>query len=185
MVRSFLLVLFIVVMGCGQRTDKEVKNKDDDSVVENGTLTLNQKLGELDLPVYNFDDLEPLLYQEDNKIHVINFWATWCAPCVKELPYFEEINAQYENDNVKVLLVNLDMPKMWESHLIPFIKKKKLKSEIVILDDPKQNTWIPKVNETWSGAIPATIIYKAGKRNFYERSFSSDELKSELNTFLN
>lgn len=137
-----------------------------------------------DLPIYNFDQLEPLLNRKDNKTYVINFWATWCAPCVKELPYFEKINAEQKNANVEVVLVSLDMKKMWESHLIPFIEKKDLKSKIVILDDPKQHTWIPKVNADWSGAIPATIIYNGDKRAFYEQSFTYDELKNHLDKFI-
>ncbi|CAN5619616.1 hypothetical protein BH11BAC3_BH11BAC3_01730 [soil metagenome] len=42
------------------------------------------------IPVYDFKTLEPFLYTESKKTHIVNFWALWCAPCVKELPYLEE-----------------------------------------------------------------------------------------------
>ena len=87
--------------------------------------------------------------------------------------------------NVKVVLVSLDMPSMWKSRLEPFVEKKGLQSEVVILDDPKQNTWIPKVSEEWGGGIPATLIYNKGKRSFYERGFTYEELTNELNQFIN
>lgn len=134
---------------------------------------------------YNYEELKPLLSKEDSQIYVVNFWATWCAPCVKELPAFEKLLANYKNKNVKVLLVSLDFPLQIESKLIPFIKEKELKSEIILLDDPDQDNWIPKINEKWSGAIPATLIYNAKKRMFYERSFSYEELEAEVHKFLN
>ncbi|ESU25191.1 redoxin [Flavobacterium enshiense DK69] len=134
---------------------------------------------------FDFNSFEPILHKNDDAIYVINFWATWCLPCVKELPYFEQINKKYKNQNVKVILVSMDMPKKVESALIPFVKKKKLESEIIHLDDPDANAWIEKVDKNWSGAIPATIIYNNKTRKFYERSFTFEELEKELSTIIN
>ena len=130
---------------------------------------------------YDYSKLEYFLNRKNDTTYVVNFWATWCVPCVQELPYFEQLGEKYKSDKVKVLLVSLDMHKMIESKLIPFIKEKELKSEVVLLRDPDSNSWIPKVDSTWSGAIPATIIYNKSKRKFYERSFTYEELESELN----
>lgn len=134
-----------------------------------------------EIPVLNFEQFEKYLQIEDDNIHVVNFWATWCAPCVKELPYFEAVNAEYKDKNVKVLLVSLDFNL---KKLNSFLTKNELKSEKVLLDDPDQNAWIPKVSKDWSGAIPATVIYGKGKRKFYEHSFTKAELESELRKFL-
>ncbi|MDN3492587.1 TlpA family protein disulfide reductase [Winogradskyella bathintestinalis] len=136
------------------------------------------------LEVYDYDGLEPLINKNDGKIHVVNFWATWCAPCIKELPYFEAINDKYKDGNVEVLLVSLDFPNKYDTTLKPFIKKKNLKSKVVALDDTDQNRWIPAIDKNWSGALPATIIYKGDKRQFYERSFTQEELEAELQKFL-
>jgi thiol-disulfide isomerase/thioredoxin len=137
------------------------------------------------VPVYDFDGFEHLLHQKNDTVYVINFWATWCVPCVKELPEFEKINANYQNRNVSVLLVSLDMSRDYEKRLLPFIEKHDLKSKVVMLDDPRSNRWIPKVSEDWSGAIPATVIYRNDKRAFYERTFTYEELENELLNFLN
>ena len=137
-----------------------------------------------ELEIVDFANLEPLLNKNDDKTYVVNFWATWCAPCIKELPYFEQINRDYKEKNVEVILVSLDFPRMYDKKLKPYIKESELKSRIVALDDPDMNIWIPKVNADWTGAIPATIIYNKHGRKFYERSFTYDELVTELRTFI-
>src|SRR5690606_6809447 len=59
----------------------------------------------------NFEALEKKYFQKKNdSIYVINFWATWCKPCIKELPAFEKIASEYADKKVKVLLVSLDFP---------------------------------------------------------------------------
>ena len=101
------------------------------------------------------------------------------------MPYFETLNKECQSKNVEVILVSLDFPKQYEKKLKPFIVNKNLISRVVALNDVDSNTWIPKVNKDWSGAIPATLIYKNDKRAFYEKSFNLEELKKEVNKFLN
>lgn len=134
--------------------------------------------------MYDFPEFEFLLHQKDEKVYVINFWATWCSPCIKELPAFEELREKYKNKGVEVILASLDFPEKLESKVQPFIKKHNLQSQVVLLDDVKSNAWIPKVDMGWSGAIPATLIYNKEQRKFYERSFTYEELETELKTFL-
>lgn len=137
------------------------------------------------LDIYDYEGVAPLLNIKDDKIHVINFWATWCAPCVKELPAFEKLNNEYHSKNVEVILVSLDFPNQYENRLKPFIIEQAIASKIVVLDDVDSNAWIPKISEDWSGAIPATLIYSKNKRQFYEQSFTYDELKIEVDKFSN
>ncbi len=134
---------------------------------------------------FDFNGLEPLLHKETDSIYVINFWATWCSPCVAELPHFEKATSDFTHEPVKVLLVSLDFPKHVNSRLIPFISKNNLTSEVVLLNDPDANSWIDKVSPAWSGAIPATLIYDKNNRRFYEQSFTFAELEREINVFLN
>lgn len=157
------------------------------STTENKQLEAEKQLlnQEKTLLIYNFEQLEPLLKKTDDKTYVINFWATWCAPCVKELPYFEKLNAEYSNKKVEVILVSLDFPKHIDTRLKPFLLKNKLKSQVILLDDVDSNSWIPKVDKDWSGAIPATLIYNQKQTIFYERSFEYKELENELKQFLN
>lgn len=113
--------------------------------------------------------------------YVINFWATWCGPCVKELPYFEALNAKYSNKAFKQILVSLDTPRKLESKVIPFISKNEIKSEVVLLADGKYNDWIDLIDPRWSGAIPITLILKGEQKMFYEQEFHSmQEIEDEL-----
>jgi thiol-disulfide isomerase/thioredoxin len=137
------------------------------------------------LKSYNYEGIEQLLTQKNDTTYVINFWATWCLPCVEELPHFEKLNQKYKGEKFKMILVSLDFPKMAESRVIPFIKRKDLKAKVVLLNDPDANSWIEKVNKKWSGAIPATIIYRNEQRNFFEKSFTEQELENEITSLLN
>jgi thiol-disulfide isomerase/thioredoxin len=138
-----------------------------------------------DVVTVDYSGLEPMLNKKDDKIYVVNFWATWCLPCVKELPYFEKINQQYKDKSVEVILVSLDFPEKKATKLIPFINKKKLRSKVVHLDDVNEQVWIAKVDENWEGAIPVTIIYNKNKRKFYQQPFTFEELEKEIKSFIN
>ena len=136
------------------------------------------------LKIVDFSKLKPIFNIDSDTTYVINFWATWCGPCVKELPYFEKLITKHKNEKLKVILVSLDFPKKYETHLKPFIKKHQLQSELFALNDLDMNTWIPQVDSTWSGAIPATYIYNRKKRQFFEKSFTEEELQVVVAQFL-
>lgn len=150
-------------------------------------LTLNTSAIAQDLVVFEkYDALEKELFKENDTLYVVNFWATWCAPCVKELPYFETFSNENSTQKVKVILVSLDFEKQKESKLIPFLKKKKITSNVVLLLEKDYNNWLPKVDKNWSGSIPATLLIKGNKRQFVEKEFeSAKELKEYITTFTN
>lgn len=135
--------------------------------------------------VLNFNQLEPLLNQKNDTIYLVNFWATWCAPCVAELPAIKSVEDKYRNQKFKVLLVSLDMPGQVKSRLIPFLLSRKITSKVVLLDDPRQNVWIDKVDPNWSGELPFTVIYGKSFRESHSQTFDFKTLdlivKQKLN----
>ena len=133
------------------------------------------------IEIVDFDGLYSKIDLSVDKTYVINFWATWCAPCVKELPYFEEVNKKFKDKNTEVILVSLDFPSQIESKLKPYLRKNKIKSKVILLDDSKMNTWVPKVSEKWDGGIPATLIVNPTNYNFYPKPFKKEELYFEIN----
>lgn len=138
-----------------------------------------------ELVIYeSFSEFKHELEKTNDKVHVVNFWATWCKPCVKELPYFEQLHHNYKDKNVEVNLVSLDMEHQIESHLKPFIKKHNLQSNLLLLLDGKRNEWMPQVDKVWSGGIPVTLIYNKENSLFLDFAFSNyEELELYLNQF--
>ena len=116
--------------------------------------------------IIKFEAYENLIYKKDNILYVVNFWASWCAPCVEELPDFMEINQQFRHRNdFKMVLISLDNKSDLESLVRPFLKEQNITSDVYLLDDIKRmNYWMPKVDRNWKGSIPATVFYKNGKK---------------------
>jgi len=133
--------------------------------------------------VIKFEDLERLVRVKDDTLNVVNFWATWCAPCVKELPEFEALNRTGASKKVKVLLVSMDDVKTLHNKVKPFVKQRKLKSKVVLLNEPDLNTWVDKLVPEWSGALPMTLIVneKSQVRKFIGKPVKEGELQTIIN----
>lgn len=126
-----------------------------------------------------FDVLKERLEKGKDTTFIVNFWATWCKPCVEELPIFNELreNEDKNGNPLKVLLVSLDFRNDFEKKLLPFIKDRQIKKEVVLLADADMNSWIPGVNKSWDGNIPVTWMISDGKEKFINRSVAN---KKEL-----
>ena len=131
--------------------------------------------------LYKYEELEHIFQYDNDTTYLINFWATWCGPCVKEMPYFQELAEFYEGKPFKLILVSLDFEKHIDTRLITFLNKHNIKGEQYVLLDGKTNRWIDKVDPKWSGAIPISIVYKGQDRSFHEQEFHSFE---ELNNIV-
>ena len=138
------------------------------------------------VPLLKFEELEKKIDEAPARLLIVNFWATTCAPCVKELPHFMEINRRYEtNPEFKMLLVSLDRAKDLE-RVKKFMTDKDITAEVVLLDDNKRmNTWIPRIDPEWGGEIPVTIFYKEGvKIAFHNGEMSKTELEEIISKHL-
>lgn len=129
-----------------------------------------------EIPEMNFNQLEPYLQKDNDSTYVVNFWATWCKPCVKEIPDFLEAASELKREKVKFIFVSLDFPGQKASRLIPFVDQYNMHELVILLNDPDSNKWISKVHHEWSGAIPATLIYKGVDKSFLEKSLAKTEL---------
>lgn len=140
------------------------------------TLMLTLSMGKAQKVYESFEDFAPLLAQTQNDTtYVINFWATWCAPCVKELPYFEKLHQGMASQKIKVVLVSLDFRKDLETKLKPFLEQRQFSASVAALVDSRQNQWIDKIDLSWSGAVPATLVYRGSQRQFKEGEFENFE----------
>jgi len=138
-----------------------------------------------DIRSLNYSELSEEIVADKENIQIVNFWATWCKPCIEELPYFEKVGTDYSNKGVKVKMVNLDFNSKLESVTVPFVKKHKLKSDVYHITDTDPNEWINKVEPRWSGAIPATVIYYRGEKKFFkEGELNQQQLVFEVEKIL-
>lgn len=140
-----------------------------------------QQLKEIRIP-----DLEKILSSKEDKLLVINFWATWCPPCVKELPHFQKVAKEFNNDKVTFLLISLDFPSQIDSHLRPFLKKNNIALDVALMMDTDANEWIDKVDPSWQGNIPVTLMLNNANqtRKFHSGDLDETELRNMINSLL-
>lgn len=127
--------------------------------------------------IVNLSQLQHIINEKSDQIKIINFWATWCAPCIKELPLFEKVNKRAD---VQVILVSMDLDlDSNPDKVYKFVSRKKLESTVLILDEKNPNSWINQLESQWSGAIPATLLINSitGQRKFVEKELHDDDLE--------
>ncbi len=131
-------------------------------------------------------ELEKILKAPDNKLYIVNFWATWCAPCVSELPGFEKVAKEYDPGKVSFIMISLDFPSQYEKQLIPFLKKHKITLDVRAMTDLDYNAWIDKVDPSWQGNIPATLVFNNSKgiHHFQPGEVDESGLRNMINKYL-
>ncbi|WP_420317050.1 TlpA family protein disulfide reductase [Ekhidna sp.] len=145
-------------------------------------IILSVHLSAQEVEVVKFADLQKKILYTEAPLTVFNFWATWCAPCIKELPHFEELD---NSENVKVYLVSIDFQSELD-RVKKFVAKKNLKTEVLFLDEKDPDSYMGKVSNEWSGAIPATLfVTDLGKTYFHESAFTKEELEKAVKKYLN
>lgn len=162
MKKIFTFLVFFIVVACG-----------------NSNETFKTPKVEL----LTVDRLNERIKQGKDTTYIVNFWATWCAPCIKEIPHFEKLQQEKKADKLKVLLVSLDIKDRLEKSVIPFVKQRELKNEVFLLDETDQQKFIDRIDQSWSGAIPATLFVKGKKRKFIENEFTYPTLINEYQRF--
>jgi len=164
-----VLILSLFILSCGNST----KNVEDFKPIEKEAVE-----------VIRFSEFESMLNPTDDAVYIINFFASWCVPCVKELPYFEQINAEYKTKGVKVVLISLDFKEDLEKRLKPVLEKMKIASIVKLLDETDYNSWVPKVDGAWDGAIPYTLVIHKNKMKRYYGSITADTLIEYITPYL-
>lgn len=134
------------------------------------------------IPSWKITDVVNYYSRQTDSVYVINFWATWCKPCVEELPYLQSITKKYAGKKVKLLLVSLDLASFYPNKIQSFAKKQHIQAGIVWLNETDADYFCNMVDKKWSGSIPATIIVNAatGYKQFYEQQFKAEEFEKEL-----
>ena len=133
-----------------------------------------------DISVWKLKDLQSAMIDAKQPT-IINFWATFCKPCIEEIPYFQNLVKKYNSEGIDLLLVSLDLKEAYPK-IKEFATKYRFNSSIVYLDETNADLFCPKVDERWSGAIPASLFInnKTGYRRFFEEQISEKKLEQEI-----
>ncbi len=169
---SLYLFLLIGFMSCAGSGPFEPNTKVAKEAVKS---TLTPKEPNLQYPNYpTFEEMEALFNQNDGRTYVINFWATWCRPCLTELPYFEQLAKETSRNDLQVIMVSLDKPQDIRGKLKEFVEDRPLQLPVVSFTDNNYNGWLYRVDQNWrGGSIPVTLFYNGNQRKFNRGQISS------------
>ncbi len=117
--------------------------------------------------------------KQNDTLYVVNFWATWCDQCVKELPGFQNAYSKFSSHKVKMIFVSINAVREL-SKVQQFAADKNLQPEVVLLNGGNPNDWIDKVDSSWSGALPATVFYKHGKKMYFHEGELTQETLTQV-----
>lgn len=135
----------------------------------------------------NYNELSSIVDQNDGVLYVVNFFATWCKPCIEEIPVLMEVNSKHSiGSNFKMILVSFDHRNYLNTKLKKFIEKHGIFTDVYLMDDEKPlMDLIPEIEPNWNGAIPSTVFYKNGKKLFFKQgSLTQFELEDLVDDFL-
>jgi thiol-disulfide isomerase/thioredoxin len=126
-------------------------------------------------------EVEEYIKKSDHPV-LVSFWATWCAPCVEEIPWLQEAVEKYKNDSVELVLVSLDFASYFPKKIIDFIKEKKFKATFLWLDETNADIFCPRIDPKWDGTIPVTLLVnnKTGYRKFVNRQMTDRQVEPEV-----
>lgn len=182
----FGLIASLLMQACGgaqERTDAPASQNQGPEKEASSTFVMPE------VRVVQYESLLDILGQNrGDTVTLVNFWATWCQPCVKELPHFHELvrALQAEKKPLNFVMVSIDKASELERLVLPFLEKNQYGFEQILLDDNgRMNEWIPKISADWQGEIPATAVYKNGEqKTFVSGMISQEELRKMLAAFL-
>ncbi|NTS43365.1 TlpA family protein disulfide reductase [Flavisolibacter sp. BT320] len=138
-----------------------------------------------DIAVWKMADLQTAMDTASGPT-ILNFWATFCKPCIAELPYFQEAANRYRAKGVKLILVSLDLKEAFPKTVKNFVAKRKITAPVVFLDESNADLFVPAVDSSWSGSIPASLFInrRKGYRQFHETELSKAKLDAEIRKML-
>jgi thiol-disulfide isomerase/thioredoxin len=138
------------------------------------------------IPKWKITDVVNYYSKKNDTTYIVNFWSTFCQPCIEEIPYLQSISKKYADKKVKLILVSLDTKSFYPQKLKTFLSNQKITAQVIWLNETNADVFCPAVDSKWSGAIPATIIVnnKKGHKQFYEEQFTPQQFEDALKAAL-
>ena len=130
-------------------------------------------------------DLERTIAQSDHPL-IVNFWATFCVPCNKEIPYFQSTVAHYQEQGVELILVSLDLPDYYPARIATFAQGRGFTATMLWLDETDADYFCPRVDPRWTGGIPCSLFInnKTHYHRFFDRQLTEPQVDLEIKEML-
>ncbi|RAJ02493.1 thiol-disulfide isomerase/thioredoxin [Chitinophaga skermanii] len=128
------------------------------------------------------DGLTTVLQPLSDSSYIINFWATWCKPCIEEIPHFETQSQLPQNHNIQFKYISVDLPDAYPDDILAFVKKLGLQSPVYWLNESNANKFVGLVDKSWKGGIPCTLFInpKTKYHKFLEGKIPPEKLAQEI-----
>jgi hypothetical protein len=185
--RKFLIysVLSISFLACKKNDEKvaETEAKEDSIQVE----PTKTEADVAQLKEFSPEKISTTLKSNhSDTLYVTNFFATWCGPCMHEIPFFKKKMGELANQPVKFTFVSLDNKSDWASEVSDFADEYNIRENVVLLDGTLLNQEFFKQNfQSWDGgAIPFTLIRKGDKSDETIGSMSNEMLNQKIEKLL-
>ncbi len=122
-------------------------------------------------PVYaDYAEVSALFAQRNDTTYLINFWATWCKPCLEELPLLQQLQDSCSDAPLRVILVSLDTEAGAIARIPDYLSGRAIDLPTLVLTDERR-TWMRALDENWDGSLPTTFVYRNALRYIYRRNF--------------
>jgi thiol-disulfide isomerase/thioredoxin len=133
-----------------------------------------------DIQKIKVTDLQSYIAASDHPL-IISFWATFCVPCIKEIPYFQAAAARYADQRVELILVSLDRPDHYPAAIGDFAQNRGFTSRIWWLNETNAD-FRSRVDTNWTGGIPSSLFVnnKTHYRRFFNRQLTEGQVEPEI-----
>jgi peroxiredoxin len=156
------------VFGCSTKwTDKKGKAAE---------LITKWNAEAVELNLIDPEGLKELVKNDTNKYRLINVWATWCGPCIAELPEFVTMHRMYRQRKFELITVSADEPDA-RSAALKVLQKNHVSAKNYLFNSDDRNALFDSIDKKWEGAVPYTVLVAPGGKIVYRNHAEIDPLK--------
>jgi thiol-disulfide isomerase/thioredoxin len=133
------------------------------------------------IPKIKMDDVLKMIDSSKTPL-IINFWATWCRPCVEEIPRLERNVDSFKAQGAKLILISVDFANDYASKLTSFVQQRGYTAQVYWLDENDPAQFCPRIDTHWAGKIPAILMVNNAKhyRAFYNYGLVQYQMEAYL-----
>ena len=138
-------------------------------------------LAQNEIKVVKIEELKKVYIKPNDTTYIINFFATWCGPCMMEMPILNKFYDEHQNTNIQLIFVSLDNAGVLKK-LPSKMKKLGVQAPVYLLNESSDFSWLPYIDKRWQGSIPATMVVNSKKniKAFFETPMEKGQLEFYL-----